>query len=85
MRRLSPLRSGAFRFALMVAAIFTVGAAALLFMVEQSVSRYASEVARDSVAAEVAVLRGESRATGMPDMIRSVVRRENAAREHQLR
>ena len=85
MRRLSPLRSGAFRFALMMAAIFAVGAIALLFMVEQSVSRYASEVTNDSIVAEVAVLREESRAVGTADTIRSVVRRENAAREHQLR
>ncbi|MDH7972592.1 HAMP domain-containing sensor histidine kinase [Sphingomonas sp. AR_OL41] len=68
-----------------MAAIFAIGAAALLFMVEQSVRRYASEVANDSIAAEVAVLREESRATGMAETIRSVVRRENAAREHQLR
>lgn len=85
MRRLSPLRSGAFRFALMMAAIFAVGAIALLFMVEQSVSRYASEVANDGIVAEVAVLREESRAVGTAETIRSVVRRENAAREHQLR
>lgn len=85
MREFSPLRSGAFRFALMMAAIFATGAAALLFMVEQSVSRYAREVARDGIAAEVEVLRNESRATGTPEMIRSVARRENAVREHQLR
>ncbi|MDH7974481.1 HAMP domain-containing sensor histidine kinase [Sphingomonas sp. AR_OL41] len=85
MRRFSPLRSGAFRFALMLAGIFAIGAAALLLMVEQSVSRYAGEVANDAIVAEVAILRDESRASGMADTIRSVVRRENAAREHQLR
>jgi signal transduction histidine kinase len=85
MQRFSPLRSGAFRFALMVAGIFAAGTIALLFMVEQSVSRYATEVAKDRIAAEVAVLREESRATGTAETIRSVARRENAAREHQLR
>jgi signal transduction histidine kinase len=69
----------------MIAAIFAIGTAALLFLVEQSVSQYASEVANDGIAAEVAVLRDESRSTGIAETIRSVARRENAAREHQLR
>jgi signal transduction histidine kinase len=85
MRPFSPLRSGAFRFALMMAAIFATGAVALLLIVEHSVTRYASEVVNDGIAAEVEVLRNESRATGTAETIRSVVRRENAAREHQLR
>ena len=81
----SPFRSGAFRFALMLAAVFALGAMALLFVVEQSVNRYAYEVAHDTITAEVGVLADEGRSAGLAGMIRSIARRENAAREHQLR
>ena len=63
MRKLSPLRSGAFRFSLMVTGIFVVGAMALLFLADRAVDGYASEVARDSVAADVAELSDEDRAS----------------------
>ncbi len=85
MLRLSPLRSGAFRFALMVAAVFAVGAAALVLVAERAVSRYATEVASDGVAAEVAVLRDEDKISDRSQIIRSIIRRETAVREHQLR
>ncbi len=85
MRRISPLRSGAFRFALIVAAVFAVGTIAILFMVDKTVNGYAIEVARDNISAEVAVIRGEDRTTDRAEIVRSVVRRENAIREHQLR
>lgn len=85
MWRLSPLRSGAFRFALMVAAVFAIGTIALSFMVEHAVSGYATEVASDSIAAEVAVMQDEDRASDRSQTIKAVVRRENAVREHQLR
>lgn len=85
MRKTSPLRSGAFRFALLVAAIFAIGAAAVLLMVERTVGSYASEVARDSITTEAAVLLDEDRGSGRAQTIQSVVRRENAVREHQLR
>jgi hypothetical protein len=64
MRKLSLLRSGAFRFAILNAAIFAVGTGVLLVEVERSVNNYAAEVASDSVAAELAVLRGEDRTAG---------------------
>ena len=56
MPRLSPLRSGAFRFALLMAVAFAVASTALLLVVDRTVQRYASEVADDSVSAEVATL-----------------------------
>ena len=85
MPRLSPLRSGAFRFALLIAAVFAVGTVALILMAERAVSGYATEVASDSISEEVAVLREEGRTTGTAQTIQSVVRREKGAREHQLR
>ena len=85
MPRISPLRSGAFRFALMVAAIFALGTVILFFTVEGGVTRYATEVARDAVSTEVAVLVDEDRTAQPAQMIQSVVRREHAVREHELR
>ena len=52
MRKASLLRSGAFRFAILIAAIFAIGTGVLLAQVERSVNRYATEVASDSVAAD---------------------------------
>lgn len=85
MRKLSLLRSGAFRFAILIAAIFAIGTGVLLVEVERSVGRYATEVASDSVAAELAVLQGEDRTAGRGDLIRSITLREQAVREHQIR
>ena len=85
MQKLSLLRSGAFRFAILIAAIFAIGTGVLLAQVEQSVNRYATEVASDSVAAELAVLQGEDRTAGRSELIRSITLREQAVREHQIR
>lgn len=85
MPKVSAFRSGAFRFALMVTAVFAVGAVAVLFLVERTVSNYATEVARDSVTTEVSVLREEYRTSGRARTIQSIAQRENAVREHQLR
>lgn len=85
MRRPSPLRSGAFRFALLVALVFSAGTITLLYAVERAVSSYATEVASDGVSVEVSVIQDEDRSAGRAQAIQSVVRRENAVREHQLR
>lgn len=85
MRKASLLRSGAFRFAILIAAIFATGTGVLLVEVERSVNRYATEVASDSVAAELAVLQGEDRTAGRAELIRSITLREQAVREHQIR
>ena len=85
MRKASLLRSGAFRFAILIAAIFAIGTGVLLAQVERSVNRYATEVASDSVAAELAVLQGEDRTAGRAELIRSITLRERAVREHQIR
>ncbi len=85
MSETSPFHSGAFRFALLVAAIFALGTGALLIMVERTVSHYAVEVAHDSITTEVSILLDEDRVSGHAQTIQSVVRRENAVREHQLR
>ena len=85
MRKLSLLRSGAFRFAILIASIFAIGTGVLLAQVERSVGRYATELTSDSVAAELAVLQGEDRTAGRAELIRSISLRERAVREHQIR
>jgi len=85
MVRVSTLRSGAFRFALLIGLIFATGSTALLVVVDRTVSHYAGEVATDSVAAELEVLADEDRSSGRAQTIRSIARREQATREHDLR
>ena len=85
MPRSSLLRSGAFRFAILIAAIFATGTSFLLVQLERSVNGYATEVANDSVAAEVAVLRNEDRVAGRAQLIQSITLREQTVREHQIR
>lgn len=85
MMRHSPFRSGAFRFALMLAGVFVVGTIALLVIIERAVNGYASELTDDSISAEIAVLTDEARTASRADLVRAIVRREHAVREHQLR
>lgn len=85
MRKPSLLRSGAFRFAFLIAAIFAIGTTLLFVQAERSVNRYATEVASDSVAAEVTLLRNEDRAAGRIRLIQSIALREKTVREHQMR
>jgi len=85
MRKPSLLRSGAFRFAILIAAIFAIGTTLLFVQAERSVNRYATEVASDSVAAEVALLRNEDRAAGRIRLIQSIALREKTVREHLMR
>lgn len=84
MRTTSLLRSGAFRFAMLMAAIFVIGTIALLMRVEHSVNRYATEAVSDGITAEVAVLRDEDHAVGRAQLVQSINRREQTLREHQL-
>ncbi|MDB5690464.1 MAG: hypothetical protein JWL91_2340 [Sphingomonas bacterium] len=85
MRRASLLSSGAFRFALLIATVFAIGAAALLLVVEQSVARYTVEAAEDSVNAEADILAAEDAGLGRAELIRAIDRHARAVRERQLR
>ena len=85
MRKLNPFKSSAFRFAILIAALFALGTAALLVMVERSVTYYATEVAHDDVAAETALLQADAQAAGLAQLTEAIQRRENLLREHQLR
>jgi len=53
------MRSAAFRFALLLAAVFAIGSAALLAVVQHQIGRYAAEATNGGLRAEVTVLTGE--------------------------
>lgn len=84
MRGPSPLSSGAFRFALLVALVFAAGTIGLRSIVVHAVDRYATEAARDSVAAELALLQEERRISDQSVLIQSILWRESGIREHQF-
>jgi signal transduction histidine kinase len=70
----STLRSGAFRLALFFAAVFAVGAIALVVAVDVAVSRYADQVTTDTLVTEATRLQSEDRREGrraVVDVIRS--------------
>jgi signal transduction histidine kinase len=85
MRRANSLRSGAFRFAILIAALFAIGTVVLLVTVEHAVGSYSSEAASDSVSSEAAVLAEEDRSFGRPRLVQEIALRERAVREQQLR
>jgi signal transduction histidine kinase len=58
------LRSGAFRLALFFAAVFAVGAIALVVAVDVAVSRYAEQVTTDTLVTEATRLQNEDRREG---------------------
>ncbi|HWU96036.1 MAG TPA: HAMP domain-containing sensor histidine kinase, partial [Sphingomonas sp.] len=78
------LVSGAFRFAIALALVFALGAAALLAVVEHSVSAYAVEAAGDSILAEHDVLVNEFRVSGRPELVAAIKRHAQAVREDQF-
>jgi hypothetical protein len=60
----SIFRSGAFRLALFFAAVFAVGAIALVVAVDVAVSRYAEQVTTDTLVTEATRLQSEDRREG---------------------
>ena len=60
----SVFRSGAFRLALFFAAVFAVGAIALIIAIDVAVSRYAEQVTTDTLVTEATRLQSEDRREG---------------------
>jgi signal transduction histidine kinase len=73
------LRSAAFRFALLLAAIVALGAAALLLTVERQVGRYAAEASDGMLRTEARVLAGEYAALGLAGLTEAIVRHRGAS------
>jgi signal transduction histidine kinase len=77
--------SGAFRFAVAMALVFAVGAAALLAVVNHAIDHYTADAVADAVQSETAILLGEERQLGRAELVNAVRRHEAAMVESHLR
>lgn len=77
----SALRSGAFRLALFFAAVFAVGAIALVVAVDVAVSRYAAQVTTDTLVTEATRLQAEDRREGRNAVVEAIQTATGDARE----
>jgi signal transduction histidine kinase len=84
MRRAEIFRSGAFRFALLLAFVFAAGSLLLLWTVESSISRYAREAVAGSLQSEAAILSSEDREGSRKDLLTAIQRHRHSAREQQF-
>ncbi|MBA3896844.1 MAG: HAMP domain-containing protein, partial [Sphingomonadaceae bacterium] len=82
---LSTLRSGAFRLALFFAAVFAVGAVALVIAVDITVSRYAEQVTTDTLVTEATRLQSEYRRDGRRAIVEAIGNAGGDAREFRYR
>lgn len=81
MRWLSGFRSGAFRFALLLALAFAASAALLLFVVEHSISQYAVAATDGGLKSEAVILQGEDRESGRANLLKAIDRHRRASGE----
>jgi signal transduction histidine kinase len=79
------MRSAAFRFALLLALIFALGAAALLAAVERQIGNYATEATSGMLKAESAILAGEYAQLGQSGLIDALERHQAVGAEAQFR
>jgi signal transduction histidine kinase len=84
MQRLRVLHSGAFRLALLFAAVFAVGATTLVAAVNVAVSRYASDTTATALIDESTLLRGEALARGRDALGQLILRRQRIVHAHQF-
>ncbi len=77
--------SGAFRFALLIAALFAVGSILILFVVERSIRTYASEATATGLRSETAVLVRELPDGGEMELIDTITRRQGTVTEQPFR
>ncbi|MFC0686382.1 ATP-binding protein [Novosphingobium clariflavum] len=82
--RRSVLRSGAFRFALLFAAIFAVGSALVLLTVQQQIDRYADAATEGSLHNETKILASEYGALGRGGLT-DAIQRHSSGRDPQFR
>jgi len=85
MRWAEIFRSGAFRFALLFAAVFALGSAVLLIVVERAVARYALEATVGSLQSEVGVLKSEYDRYGLDHLVRAIGEHTRVSRERTFR
>jgi signal transduction histidine kinase len=85
MRWLSGFRSGAFRFALLLAVAFAASAALLLIVVERSVSQYAVAATDGGLKNEAAILQGEDSEGGRTNLLKAIDRHRRTGGEEAFR
>lgn len=72
MRWLDAFRSGAFRFALLLAIAFAASAALLLGVMEHAVSHYAAEATHGGLKSEAVILQAEDREAGLGRLLKAI-------------
>lgn len=77
--------SGAFRFAVVIAAIFALGSLALVIVVDHSMQAYAAEATAVGLKAETAILAGELGEGGRRELVATINRRQHAGDEQPFR
>lgn len=82
---LSGFRSGAFRFACLLALAFAVGSALVLVVVERSIADYAVAATKGGLKSEAAILSGEDREGGRSELLRAIARHRRAGGEEAFR
>ena len=80
----APLRSAAFRFAVLLALIFAIGAGALLFTVRSQIGHYAAEATSGRLKAEVAILGGEYAQLGQSGLTDAIARHQSVGDDAQF-
>ncbi len=82
---LSGFRSGAFRFAFLLALASAVGASLLLVVVERSISQYAIAATEGGLRSEAAILQGEDREGGRPKLLAAIALHRRAGGDEAFR
>ena len=76
---LSGFRSGAFRFACLLALAFVAGSALVLVVVERSIAHYAVDATEGGLTSEAAILAGEDREEGRASLLGAIARHRRAS------
>ncbi|QBM76807.1 HAMP domain-containing protein [Sphingomonas sp. AAP5] len=76
---LSGFRSGAFRFACLLALAFAAGSALVLVVVERSIAHYAVDATEGGLTSEAAILAGEDREEGRISLLGAIARHRRAS------
>ncbi len=82
---LSGFRSGAFRFACLLALAFAAGSALVLIVVERSIAMYAIAATDGGLKSEAAILSGEDRESGRSSLLAAIARHRRASGEEAFR
>jgi signal transduction histidine kinase len=83
--RRSVLRSGAFRFAVLFAAVFAIGSLLVLIAVQRQIEGYAVAATDASLRNEMKILRSEYEALGLDGLTEAISRHSHTGKDPQFR